>query len=76
MMDPKIYNNDKFFEDLIFSLLDDYNGEFESYTPLMFTDEKHEDHIKKSYKVIIDMIRNINYLIEEGNNDYLGIIDD
>ena len=76
LMDPKIYNNDKLFEDLRFGLLDDYNGEFEGYAPLMFTDEKYEDYLKKYYKVIIDMIRNINYLIEEGNSEYLGIIND
>ena len=75
-MDPKIYNNDKLFEDLRFGLLDDYNAEFEAYPPLMFTDEKYDNYIKRKYKDIIDMIRNINYLIEEGNNEYLGIIDD
>ena len=76
LMDPKIYNNDKLFEDLRFGLLDDYNAEFEAYPPLMFTDEKYDNYIKRKYKDIIDMIKNINYLIEEGNNEYLGIIDD
>ena len=76
LMDPKVYNNVKLFEELNFGLLDDFNAEFEGYAPLMFTDEKHEDYLKKYYKEIIDMIRNINYLIEEGNNEYLGIIDD
>ena len=75
LMDPKIYNNDKLFEELRFGLLDDYNAEFKSYAPLMFTDKKREDYLKRKFKKIIDMIKNINYLINEGNNDYLGIID-
>ena len=76
LMDPKVYNNDKLFEELSFGLLDDFNSEFEGYAPLMFTDEKHEDYLKRNFKIIIDMLKNINYLIEEGNNEYLGIIDD
>ena len=76
LMDPKVYNNDKLFEELSFGLLDDFNAEFKSYSPLMFTDEKHEDYLKRKFKKIIDMLKNINYLIEEGNNEYLGIIDD
>ena len=75
-MDPKIYNNDKLFKDLRFRLLDDYNGEFEKYPSFMFTDEKYDDYIKREYKEIIDMIRNIMYLIDEGNSEYLGIIKD
>ena len=42
----------------------------------MFTDEKHDNYIKRNFKKIIDMLKNINYLIEEGNNEYLRIIDD
>ena len=76
LMDPKVYNNDKLFEELSFGLLDDFNAEFEGYAPLMFTDEKHEDYLKRKFKKIIYMLKNINYLIEEGNNEYLGIIDD
>ena len=75
LMDPKVYNNDKLFEELSFGLLDDYNSEFESYPPLMFTDEKYDNYIKRKFKKIIDMLKNINYLIEEGNNKYLEIID-
>ena len=30
---------------------------------------------KKTYKKQIDMVKRINYLIEEGNSEYLGIID-
>ena len=76
LMDPKVYNNDKLFEELSFGLLDDYNAEFEAYPPLMFTDKKYDNYIKRKFKKIIDMLKNINYLINEGNNDYLGIIDD
>ena len=76
LMDPKIYNNDELFEELRFGLLDDFNGEFEHYSHLMFSDEKHEEYLKRNFKKIIDMLKNINYLIEEGNSEYLGIIDD
>ena len=76
LMDPKVYNNDELFEELRFGLLDDFNAEFEHYAHLMFTDEKHEEYLKRNFKIIIDMLKNINYLIEEGNSEYLGIIDD
>ena len=76
LMDPKIYNNDELFEELSFGLLDDFNADFEHYARLMFTDEKHENYLKRNFKKIIDMLKNINYLIEEGNSEYLGIIDD
>ena len=75
LMDPKVYNNDELFEELSFGLLDDFNADFELYARLMFTDEKHENYLKRNYKKIIDMLKNINYLIEEGNSEYLGIID-
>ena len=75
LMDPKVYNNDKLFEELSFGLLDDFNADFEHYARLMFTDEKHENYLKRNYKKIIDMLKNTNYLIEEGNSEYLGIID-
>ena len=75
LMDPKVYNNDELFEELSFGLLDDFNADFELYARLMFTDEKHENYLKRNYKKIIDMLKNINYLIEEGNSEYLGIIE-
>ena len=75
LMDPKVYNNDELFEELRFGLLDDFNAEFEHYAHLMFTDEKHEEYLKRNFKKIIDMLKNINYLINEGNNKYLGIIE-
>ena len=76
LMDPKVYNNDELFEELSFGLLNDFNADFEHYARLMFTDEKHENYLKRNYKKIIDMLKNTNYLIEEGNSEYLGIIDD
>ena len=76
LMDPKVYNNDELFEELSFGLLDDFNADFEHYARLMFTDEKHEEYLKRNFKIIIDLLKNINYLINEGNSDYLGIIDD
>ena len=75
LMDPKIYNNESFFEDLIFSKLDDYNGEFERYPSLSFTNKKYDEYFKKTFKIIIEMIKRINYLIEKGNSEYLGILD-
>ena len=76
LMDPKVYNNDELFKELNVGLLDDFNGEFEHYSHLMFTDEKHEEYLKRNFKKIIDLLKNINYLINEGNSEYLGIIDD
>ena len=72
-MDPKVYNNDELFEELSFGLLDDFNADFEHYARLMFSDEKHEEYLKKNFKLIIDMLKNINYLINEGNSEYIGI---
>ena len=31
--------------------------------------------LKKTYKEQIEMVKRIDYLIEEGNSEYLGIID-
>ena len=76
MMDPNVYSNEIFFEDSINGILDDYNAELETYPSLMFTDKSYDDYIRKFFKKIIDMVKNINYLINEGNSDYLGIIED
>ena len=76
LMDPNVYNNENFFEDIRFGILDDYNAELEIYPSLMFTDKKYDDYIKREFKIIIDMVRNIHYLINEGNSEYLGIIED
>ena len=75
MMDPKFYNNDELFENLMYSKLYDYNNEFICCSSLMFTDKKHDEYFKKTYKEQIDMIKRIDYLINEGNSEYLGIID-
>ena len=75
IMDPKFYNNDELFENLIYSKLYDYNGEFITYSSLMFTDKKYDEYFKKTYKEQIEMVKRIHYLIEEGNSEYLGIID-
>ena len=75
IMDPKFYNNDKLFGNLINSKLSDYNGDFVYCSSWMFVDEKRDEYFKKTYKEQIDMIRRIDYLIEEGNSEYLGIID-
>ena len=75
MMDPDVYNNELFFEDSINGILDDYNADLKYFSSLMFIDEKLDEYFKRNYKKLIDMIRKINYLIEEGNSEYLGIID-
>ena len=74
LMDPKIYNNESLFKDLMFGKLDDYNGEFESYPSLAFTNEKYDEYYKKTFKSLIEMIKRIDYLIEKGNSDYLGLL--
>ena len=70
MMHPNVYNNDKFFEDSINGILDDYNGDFQYQCFLMFVDEKEDEYFKKKYKILIDMIKNIDDLIEK-SDDYL-----
>ena len=75
MMDPKFYNNDELFEKLIYTKLSDYNSEFRYYSSLAFTDKKYDEYFKETYKEQIDMIKRIDYIINEGNSEYLGIID-
>ena len=75
MMNPDVYNNDIFFKDSIDGILDDYNAELEVRPSLMFTNKKDDERFKKDYKKLIDMVKKIDYLIEEGNSEYLGIID-
>ena len=72
-MHPKIYNNNKLFKELIFGLLDDYNAEFVAYPPLMFTDEKYDNYMKRNFKKIINLIRNIYNLTENNIDNLLGI---
>ena len=76
MMGPNVYNNEILFEELMNGILDDYNAELSIYPSIMFTDKSYDNYIRKSYKKIINMVKNINYLINEGNSDYLGIIKD
>ena len=73
IMDPNFYNNDELFKDLIYSELEDYSGEFMTYSSLMYTDEEYDEYFKKTFKEQIDMIKRIDYLIEKGNSEYLGI---
>ena len=75
MMDPDVYNNDELFKDLM-RKSDDYNADLEDYFSLMYIDEKHDEYFKKRYKKQIDMVKKLNYRINEGNDDYLGIIRD
>ena len=75
MMDPDVYNNDKLFKKLK-EQSDDYNGDLEVYFSLMYIDEKNDEYFKKSYKKQIDMVKKLDYRINEGNDDYLGIIRD
>ena len=64
LMDPKIYDNDEFFEDHM-GLLYDYNADFRNHCFLMFTDEEEDESFKRRYKVLLDMIKNIDDLIEK-----------
>ena len=75
MMDPKFYNNDELFEKLMNGKLYDYNSDFVYCSSLMFTDEELDEYFKKKYREQIEMVKRINYLINEGNSEYLGIID-
>ena len=75
MMDPKFYNNDELFENLMYSKVYDYNNEFRYCSSLMFVDEELDEYFKKTYKGQIEMVKRINCLINEGNSEYLGIID-
>ena len=76
MMDPNVYNNDEFFEKVKWGILDDYNAELKHYPSIMFTDKSYDKYIKRKFEKIIDMVKNIDYLINEGNYDYLGILGD
>ena len=64
LMDPKIYDNDDFFN-YHMGLLYDYNGDFKNHRFLMFTDEEEDESFKRTYKVLINMIKNIDNLIEK-----------
>ena len=75
-MDPDVYNDDELFEELMGGILDDYNADLEDYHSLMYLDDEHDEYFKKTYKKQLEMIRKIYYLINEGNDDYLGIIRD
>ena len=75
MMDPDVYNNDKLFKELK-EQSDDYNADLENYSSLMFTDKKFDEYFKKRYKKQIDMVKKLDYRINEGNDEYLGIIRD
>ena len=75
MMDPDVYINDELFEDLMMES-DDYNADLDDYFSLLYIDEKHDEYFKKRYKKQIDMVKKLHYRINEGNDDYLGIIRD
>ena len=74
MMDPNVYNNDIFFESIINGILEQYNEELLYRYLMMFVDEEEDELFKEDYKILLDMIKNITYLIE-GSDDYLGIFE-
>ena len=76
MMDPDVYNNDELFEDLMMES-DDYNDSLNDNFPFMFIDGYDgAEYFKKTFKKQLDMIKKLYYRINEGNDDYLGIIRD
>ena len=79
MMDPDVYNNDKLFKVLMKESKDYYNF-LDSIFPLIFINDDidYEDgkYYKKLFKKQYDMIKKLCYRINEGNDDYLGIIRD
>ena len=76
MMDPDVYYNNKLFKDLM-SKSDDYYAELKYKYPLAYVDDyDYEKYFKKRFKNQINIIKKLLYLINEGNDDYLGIIRD
>ena len=69
MMDPDVYYNDELFKDLIRES-DDYYADLNINFSLMYMNE----NFKKRYKKQIDMVKKLHYRVNEGNDDYLGII--
>ena len=79
MMDPDVYNNDKLFEELMMET-DDYYSFLDSIFPLIFINDVNDNedgkYYKKLFKKQYEMIKKLTYLINEGNDDYLGIMRD
>ena len=78
MMDPDVYYNDEIMEDLM-SKSEDYYAALRYNYPLLYTDNKnydYEKYFKKRFKNQIDIIKKLLYRINEGNDEYLGIIGD
>ena len=75
MMDPDVYNNDELFKELMIKS-DDYYGFLDyKYHLIGIDDYLNEEEFKEDFKKQIDMIKKLLYRINEGNNDYLGILD-
>ena len=76
MMDPDVYNNDELFEELMFES-DDYYRFLDRKYPFLYIEEYEEkEYFKKQFQKQIDMIKKLVYRINEGNDDFLGIIRD
>ena len=76
MMDPDVYNNDELFEDLMMDS-DEYYHFLDNKYPFLYIDVyDEEEYFKEHFKKQIDMIKKLYYRINEGNDDYLGIIRD
>ena len=76
MMDPDVYNNDKLCEELMFES-DDYYNFLDKKYPFLYMDNYDErEYFKEHFQKQIDMIKKLDYRINEGNDDYLGIIRD
>ena len=76
MMDPDVYNNNKLFNELM-KESDYYYRYLNKISDLLYIDDedKEKKYFKEQFQKQIDMIKKLHYRINEGNNDYLGIID-
>ena len=76
IMDPDVYNNDEVFKDLMMDS-DEYYRFLDNKYPFIYMDDYDEKKDFKYYfKKQIDMIKKLNYRINEGSNDFLGTIND
>ena len=76
MMDPDVYNNDKLFKDLIM-YSDDYYFYLDRKYPFIYMDDNYEEeeYFKEQFQKQIDMVKKLDYRINEDTNDYITKID-
>ena len=76
MMDPDVYNNDKLFKKLM-EQSDDYYFYLDRKYPFIYMDDNYEEeeYFKKQFQKQIDMIKKLDYRINEDTYDYITKID-